>query len=135
MSAPPPIPTTGIKVKKLPTTETPTLKKLKEFKDYPTEDLSKTDWTKIKAMAESQNGSVGVLFALTENDKIIVIKTNQNIAEEMFAAELAQLLGICCPKIRLIQEGKSNEYQEIMEKIKQLAGPTKVFSRFHFFKF
>ena len=133
---PPPgieFPKDGIKGKKIPQEKIIQPKKLKEFQEFESEEISKTDWSEIKSIAESTVGSNGVFFALTENDKVIVIKSNQNIAEEMFASELAQILGICSPKIRLIQQGKSNEYDIIMEKIKTLGGSTKTFKRFFFF--
>eukprot|EP01080_Neovahlkampfia_damariscottae_P007399 gene7399-11723_t len=47
----------------------------------------------------------------------------------MFASELAQILGVCAPKVRLIQQGKSKEYDDITKKIEELADPTKTFSR------
>lgn len=101
-----------------------TMKSLKSFK--PLKDIStKRDWSKIKDYAQSESGSAGVFFCLSEDDELFVLKGGSTVGEEIFASEMADLLGVYTSKMRMIEyspfDRKIREWKDIKLRLETLS--------------
>ena len=83
----------------------------------PATDLFDIRWSSLDKVATSDSGSAGVIFCRCASGTF-VIKGCATVAQEMFSAQLARVLGIRAPRARLVS-WPGNEWQMLQKHVKR----------------
>jgi hypothetical protein len=83
----------------------------------PAADLWDIRWPTLDKVAISDSGSAGVIFCRCAGGTF-VIKGCATVAQEMFSAQLARVLGITAPRARLVS-WPGNEWQMLQKHVKR----------------
>ena len=67
----------------------------------PAPDLFAIRWSTLDKVATSDSGSAGVIFCRCASGTFVV-KGCATVAQEMFSAQLARVLGVAAPRARLV---------------------------------
>lgn len=83
----------------------------------PAPDLFAIRWSTLDKVATSDNGSAGVIFCRCASGTFVV-KGCATVAQEMFSAQLARVLGVAAPRARLVS-WPGNEWQMLQKHVKR----------------
>ena len=83
----------------------------------PVADLFSIRWSTLDKVATSEGGSAGVIFCRCASGTF-VIKGCATVAQEMFSAQLARVLGVAVPRARLVS-WPGNEWQMLQKHVKR----------------
>eukprot|EP01043_Picozoa_sp_COSAG02_P037469 COSAG02_NODE_2814_length_7971_cov_4.403455_3_plen_260_part_00 len=83
----------------------------------PATDLCGIRWSTLDKVATSDSGSAGVIFCRCSSGTF-VIKGCATVAQEMFSAQLARVLGVRAPRARLVS-WPGNEWQMLQKHVKR----------------